>query len=302
MPENYFSSRDEFECFMRAIDAEMRAKNIPIAGRELKAASLASERLGTALPIAPLPNRKPIEGVYVDEDLSLHIRMWIQAKYGKKLRVNWGPGTVPVLVDGDLYAMSLPLLFGRVKVIAHPGTHHKHPDRNAGLPTSVCNVLDLIEGLTTVVSASLSQETLNTLRNLFCAAIDNFAWIGRAPKSELINSAQADLASASQCILGTPTHYGLSRWSSLQATEKLYKSYISAKGKSVERTHDLIRLNESSCSLGFRGISNELLDKICCNASIRYDGSKSTLHQALDSYWASLQACGLIAKEVTSLV
>lgn len=166
----------------------MRAQKIPIAGRELKAASLASERLGTALPIAPLPDRKPIEGVYVGEDLSLHIRAWIQAKYGEKLKVNWGPGTVPVLVDGDLYAMSLPLLFGRVRIVAHPATHHKNFDKHAALPTTVCNVLDFIEGLTTVVSASLSQEALTSIMKLFCVALESFAFIGRAPSSEWINA------------------------------------------------------------------------------------------------------------------
>lgn len=300
MPENHFSSRDEFDRFMHAIDSEMRAQKIPIAGRELKAASLASERLGTALPIAPLPDRKPIEGVYVGEDLSLHIRAWIQAKYGEKLKVNWGPGTVPVLVDGDLYAMSLPLLFGRVRIVAHPATHHKNFDKHAALPTTVCNVLDFIEGLTTVVSASLSQEALTSIMKLFCVALESFAFIGRAPSSELINAAQADLESASQSILAA--HYGLSRWASLQATEKLYKAYISSMGKPLLKTHDLIKLNASSRTLGFEGLPDNILNKICCNASVRYDGSKSTLQQAFDAYWASLQASGLIAKEMTSIV
>ena len=287
---------------MHGIDSEMRAQNIPIAGRELKAASLASERLGTALPIAPLPNRKPIEGVYVGEDLSLHIRAWIQAKYGEKLKVKWGPGTVPVLVDGDLYAMSIPLLFGRVKIVAHPATHQQKSDKHAGLPTSVCNVLDFIEGLTTVVSASLSQETLTSLVKLFCVALESFALVERAPGSELINAAQADLASASQSILAAPSHYGLSRWASLQATEKLYKAYISAMKKPSEKTHDLFKLNKSSCSLGFKGLPDDIMNTISCNPSVRYDGSESTLQQAVDAYWASLQACGRIAKEMRSVV
>lgn len=301
MSGKHFSSRDEFERFMQAIDAQMRAESIPIEGRELKAASLASQQLGINLPIAPLPDRKAMEGVYIGADLTLHLREWIQARYGKKLNMDWGPGTVPVLIDGDLYGMSLPLIFGGVRVVANPGTHGKYPGRNSGAqPTPVCNVLDCIDGLTTVLSGSLSKDILELLVKLFCTAHENLGWIKSVPPGEMIDAAQADLASASQRILGTPAHYGLSRWSSLQAAEKFNKVYISTKGGNFDKTHDLIVLNNAACNHGFKGISSEFLYKITCSAAVRYEGS-STLYEAFDAYWAALEACGLIAREIALL-
>lgn len=283
---------------MRVIDGQMRAENIPIAGRELKAASLASERLGVSLPIAPLPDRNPIQGAYFGADLVLHIRAWIQARYGARLKVNWGPGTVPIIIDGDIYGMSLPMVFGKVAVAANPGTHGKYPKQNSGSQsTPVCNVLDSIDGLTTTLSESLSQATLQLLVRQFCIAQENFGWIKSLPAHAMTDVAQADLASASQNILGTPAHYGSSRWSSLQATEKFYKAYISKKGGQFDKTHNIVALNKAAFDLGFKGISPEILNKITCSAAVRYE-QKSTLHEAINAYWSALEACGLIARTI----
>jgi hypothetical protein len=190
---------------------------------------------------------------------------------------------------------------GRVQVVANPNTHRKSPNGNLGSQSApVCNVLNCIDGLTTTLSRSLSESTLRCLVQSFCSAHENFIWITNTPSHEMIKAAQADLASASQSILGTAVHYGLSRWSSLQATEKFYKIYISTKGAPFDKIHNLIALNKTASSFGFEGIAMEILTKVNCTAAVRYDGS-STLKEAFDAYWAALEACGFIAREIIQL-
>src|SRR5438128_3648351 len=124
-PKNHFSNDADFDAFMRAIDAEMRAENIPITAREISGFIRASSRLKADLRLMPLPKRGPIAGVYAGDNLSLRILSWFQTKYGDRLKADFSPGMVPVLIEGDPYLMRLPRVFGHIRLVCDAATHSK---------------------------------------------------------------------------------------------------------------------------------------------------------------------------------
>src|SRR5438132_10266202 len=123
--------------------------------------------------------------------------------------------------------MRLPRVFGHIRLVCDAATHSKPVGSLLGVKAPpVHNVLDSVQGLMPAVSAALSQRHLEALAYRFRSASESFSWMERVPEDELVDAAFADLAAATHAILGRTAHYGLSRWSSLQATEKFYKAFI----------------------------------------------------------------------------
>jgi hypothetical protein len=300
---NHFANHAEFEAFMREIDAEMRAEQVPIPARELRGFSRAAQKLAVTLRGGPLAHREPVEGIYSGDDLSLHIRKWFRTKYGDRLKEDFSPGTIPILIDGDAYAMALPRVYGTVRLTCDPSTHGTRVGSAVGFrDPPIFNILDSIRELTRANSMSFSQQDLAMLCHHFTYARDSFDWIERVPEGELVKSAVADLASSTQAILGKPIHFGLSRWASLQATEKFYKHYIATKGATYRFIHDIDELDDKTRSLGFYGLPERVRELIRCKPEVRYDGSTSSLVQAVEACQASVFACGSIAREIVSEV
>jgi hypothetical protein len=291
----------QFDAFMRAIDAEMRAEQIPIGARELHGLGRAATKLKVTIRGGPLANRDPAEGVYAGDHLSLHIRKWFRTKYGDRLKLDFSLGTVPILIDGDTYAMVLPRVYGVVRAVCDPSSHGKSIGSALGInapPTF--NILDSVKGLTQANSTTFSYPDLQLFSHHFRSAHDSFTSLQRAPKSPLVEAAIADLAIVAKTVLSEPIHHGLSRWSALQATEKLYKAYIKAKGSPYEHTHGLEKLDDAARKLGFRGLSDRVLEIVRCKPGVRYDGSASTLVQAVEACQTSVFACGLLAQQMAS--
>lgn len=249
LPKNHFNNHAEFDAFMRAIDAEMRAEEIRIDARELIGHSRAAMKQKTTIRGGPLENRDPVEGVYAGDDLSLHIRRWFRTKYGDRLKVDFSTGTVPVLIDGDAYAMALPRVYGTVRLVCDPSSHGVNTGSAVGVG-GVPPIFNRIKGLTPANSMTFSVRDLEILTAHFRSALLSFASIERAPKTQLVEAGVADLAAAAQSLLAKPHHFGLSRWSALQATEKFCKAYIAMKGSSFEYIHDLDKLDGAARARG----------------------------------------------------
>ena len=75
-------------------------------------------KLKVTLRGGPFGDRDPVEGDHAGDDLSLHIRRWFRTKYRDRLKMDFSPGTVPILIDGDAYAMVLPRVYGMVHLYA----------------------------------------------------------------------------------------------------------------------------------------------------------------------------------------
>jgi hypothetical protein len=73
-----------------------------------------------------------------------------------------------------------------------------------------------------------------------------FFWLTRARKHRYIREALGDFSSSVAHLLATPPEPGLARWESLQAVEKVMKSYLHHAGVKYPTRgragHDLVAL------------------------------------------------------------
>ena len=99
-------------------------------------------------------------------------------------------------------------------------------------------------------------------------------------------------------ILAKPPHYGLSKWSSLQASEKAFKAFLGNKGIVFPKTHNLYKLAELSAS--YVSVSPELIKKIQCQASVRYGKVEVSIYEAYSAHLASIELCGLVVNQISA--
>ena len=104
-----------------------------------------------------------------------------------------------------------------------------------------------------------------------------------------------DLLQSAAHLTAHNPNYGFSRWASLQATEKLVKSFIAGKGQTPNKTHDLGILVTSAVSLGMPAPSPAHVQEIQCSANVRYSAASVGKFEALKAHYAALILCGDIA-------
>ena len=102
-------------------------------------------------------------------------------------------------------------------------------------------------------------------------------------KSELLKIAQADIQTAVDHMVSTKAEYGLSKWASLQAAEKILKHCIQCDGKKFSKTHSLSKLaKQFKTDIGV----DEYIDDIQCQPGIRYGEEPSSLQDAIRAHHA----------------
>lgn len=267
---------------MTQIDEQMRKEGTAITARSLLGPSKFTWAYRTWLM-----QRDPLHEKIVE---------WFNRRYGDRLKMDptW---KMAVLIRGDLYRIRLPLCFGSVNVTCsaeHLGITDKSRlgTRNQ-LPT--INVLDLLDDFTDDYGRSLTKEELSGLMNSFLLGFDARNKIESISESEFVKEAIGDIHVSVSHLFATPPQYGLSKWSSLQAVEKLLKAFIHQQGGQVEKIHQLEKLAERAESLGLPPVPRSWLDQIQCSAGVRYGEIDVTPVEAVDAHYAALAICSGIA-------
>jgi hypothetical protein len=88
---------------------------------------------------------------------------------------------------------------------------------------------------------------------------------------------------------------GLSKWQSLQSTEKFLKAYIAKQGQKYPWSHDVVELACVGERLGLRGLAYKDLVEVQCTTHVRYDKSLVTVREAVDAFSAGLRICSSVA-------
>jgi hypothetical protein len=143
------------------------------------------------------------------------IEAWYRRRYGERLNIDFSLGTSVVIVSGDAYRVRLPLRYGRVRV----------------------NPLEWIGDATAALLRSLPSSELDALANRCIWLFEAFRDIAKLRPESTV-----DLRTAAEHILRQPPEYGLSKWASLQSTEKALKSFIRSSGGNPPNTHVLEHL------------------------------------------------------------
>lgn len=99
-------------------------------------------------------------------------------------------------------------------------------------------------------------------------------------------------------MLRRTPNYGQSNWASLQAAEKVIKSYILEKGEGHGRIHKLDELSACAASLGLPALDPQIIAAIQCKPEVRYDTRLVSKDQAMAAYNAALIVCAATAKYI----
>jgi HEPN domain len=278
-----------FEAMMREIDAEFVRDGLPIPSRSLHAVMAVGKRFKIGMPLVPPPSGAPPELMRYAQ-LSKNIHEWYELVYGDRTKIDFSPGKMVLTIDGDLYLLSLPRIYGAVHFFAvRQFLEHKFPVTRG---PAGCNILQLIESLTPAKAATFSDQTLDYITRSFKLALEAHDLLEASQGHSLIQIARGDIQTAVNNLMDRGDRFGESKWASLQAAEKILKATIEFEGAKFRFGHELMSFCEQLDDLGITCDWAPLISKIQCRAGIRYGEMTCTREEAVEAHQASL---GLVA-------
>ena len=248
-----------------------------------------SKRLNTDIIFAPRP-APAIPGRYDRLTLAAHISSWYQIRYGDRLKVHFGPGSVALLIRGDPWKMVLPRIYGSVTCNCDPDLekYRNAPRITTGPQRPNYNVLCCIEDFPAGLANALTENERREILRFFMNTHEVLQSLENISDKPYVNEAIADLQSATAFILGRPPQYGLSKWSSLQFVEKLLKSFLELKKAPIPKHHDLQKIAQGAQTFGLVLPNAAQLASVQCTAGVRYGEVAVTLGEAISAHHVSL--------------
>jgi HEPN domain-containing protein len=279
-------NKREFLKLIEEVNQTLIENNIPIIARPI---GIFAEKLKVSLPITNT------YGIFLQEYVPLveHVHEWYEERYGERLKSDFRLGNSVTIIQGDPWRIKIPLVYGRVNVFFCPP--EEVPDKAPEKGAIIINMLDLIEYFPKEKIYSLDLIERNRIISFFSLAYDAFYSIDAVRRNPLITSALSDIDSAVSHIMDKKAQYGLSKWSTLQFSEKLLKSYLIKKGTKPPKSHNVIKLHSLAVKHGMPAIKQKILISIQCQPSVRYEEEYITLENAINSHLASLILCFVVA-------
>lgn len=287
---------EELRQLLERVDRQLTNEGFPIPSRPLHALRVISAEFNTPLPITP-PFPSANDELRENWPFSQRVYEWYDERYGNRLKVNFGPGRMVFLIRGDPWVFRFPRIYGSVLLTASRD-FNSQKIRTDGQP-ALFNVLDSIQDFPRGLRASLADDELSDIYNHFLLGFFVFSYLEEIASNNLINSALADIAASVNHIMDHDPNYGLSKWSSLQAAEKLIKAIISAFGGKYSRTHDLSKLVRDAENSGISlSINNDLLDRLHCVSDIRYGQAHASFAEAISAHHAVFELAKILHEKL----
>lgn len=263
-----------FEAAMQEIDAEMRAAGVPIPARQIEGARrFAIKHMPGMIIMGP-----------GQTTMSRRVMDWFSTRYGERLSFDPSDGHFLTVISGDFFRVVPPKFYGMVKFFADKKLADY--DRGGIDRPVVHNILESVTDLTKEFSSTLTDHAVRTLNHDFFFGLRATSFLAKNKGFELISKARGDLVTAVDHLLAHPIRAEESRWSSLQAAEKLLKAAIEAHGGKFEKVHKLVDLANALARLGVGGNGRSYTSKIQCTPGIRYGEERCTAREAFDAHKA----------------
>lgn len=279
----------EFEALMAEVDAKLKAEGVDIPNRPILAVGEVAGRFHLNIPLGG-----PSEGLPPDlaanVDLAEAIRQWYDDNYGDRIKTDFSPGTTIVELDGDLYEMRVPRLFGEVRFVL---SRAWIPNPGISRGPIVANIVQLVADMTPAKAARLSDDALGNLAAAFEIAMPA-CYTLEGTGHRLMHIARGDVRVAVASLIGPGARYGESKWASLQAAEKILKAALDLRGATFKFTHDLGQLCDDLRASGLAFAASAEVASIQCKAGIRYGEEACTREEALAAHQASLKLVNIL--------
>jgi len=299
MITNIPKTEKDFLGLMEEIDDQLRKRNIPIYDRPIHAPLEISKRLKITLPLMPLDG-DAISGEYSGNSLSSHIHNWYKKRYGERLKAQMGVGSGVILIKNEPWKIISPLIFGSVYFVCAVDIekYKNSPSINTDGKPHIINIFNLIEDFPENLAKTITREEAREIKQTFLSGLNALSYLDSIKSMPLIKEVKADLEVAVNSLLSQPPQYGLSKWHSLQFSEKLLKAYLKSKKKSFPYSHDISKLTELAISNGLPQLQKPLIDQVQCPAGVRYGNPEVTLEETVKSHYSSLGICFFVSKEI----
>ncbi len=106
----------QYEAMMAQIDLKLINEGVDIPWRPMFAMREVSMTYNLSMPFGGDAVRMPPE-LHENAALSEAIHKWYEDNYGDLLKEDLCPGRMVLLLDGDLYVLRVPRIFGSVKFV-----------------------------------------------------------------------------------------------------------------------------------------------------------------------------------------
>lgn len=223
----------QFEALMAQIDFKLTDAGVDIPSRPMLALREVSVKYGLSMPLGGGdPERLPPD-LRENATLSEAIIQWFRDNYGDRLKQYPCLGRMVVLLDGDLYVLSVPRIFGSVNFVL-TRQWLPAPDILRGPATS--NITQLVDDMTPAKAARLSDDALNAIGNAFETAVPA-TYTLESTDHNLMVIARGDIEVAVNGLMMRSSRNGKSKWASLQVAEKVLKAAIDLAGLKFKFTH-----------------------------------------------------------------
>jgi hypothetical protein len=250
-----------FHQYMLTVNARLQGEYVPIPARPFRAWQLLQENIGARLMWLRGPEAE-------------RIAHWFTSQCGTRAGHGVWHRRLLAQLGGDPWVLNVPMVYGRVRL----------------------DLLQMIEHGSAALLRRITQEELGCLDSILPQAMNAF---------NALNHTEPELYSD---WLGTVEHatngfpnFGMSRWSSQQAFEKIVKEFIKRRGSQPEYSHNLEAIVALAEQLGLPTVDRLLLEKVKCRPAARYPGTshsrESTALMAIEAHQASIVLSGRVVGE-----
>lgn len=290
----------ELQNLLLEVDEKLSQKGVTIPQRPIHAVMEVGKALKLSLPLVEPPqgfHHESVENWYV----SKFINDWYEHRYEDKLKMEFSLGLMAVSIRNDIYLIDFPVFYGSITLFA---SQAKSPEQEGAFSTkgpAAFNIIDSIKDLPKVVRNELTHAEVRELFELFVLGLEvQNEFTAEARTIELVSLAIADSKTAATLLTDNSRQYGLSKWASLQASEKLLKAAIQKSGGTFKNTHNLNTLIEQAKGCGLNLNLEVEAQEIQCSASVRYGEEDVTEGQALKAHHAYFSLAKKIANSIKS--
>lgn len=279
----------QFEAMMAQIDFKLTNEAVDIPSRTMLAVREVSMKYDLSMPLGGDPARLPPD-LRENAVLSEAINQWYKDNYGDRLKENPCPGQMVMLLDGDLYVLRVPRIFGSVNFVL---TRQWLTNLNISRGPATCNITQLVDNMTPAKAARLSDSALNMIGTTFETAVPA-AYTLESTDHNLMFIARGDVEVAINSLMARGDRSGESKWASLQAAEKVLKAAIDLSGTKFKFTHGLAELCQTLSDAGLTFDASAQVAAIQCKAGIRYGEEPCTRDEALAAHHGSLELVNIL--------
>lgn len=261
----------EFLEQIKVVDRDLADNEVEIPGRPI-AATLALFKTFGVSGLLFHPFGKDLSFPVRPENISDHVHQWYKAAYGELLNVDPSPGRFPLWVSGAAYEVRLPLLVGEHSVLSS-----KHHFDDAGL----INAVDHVQKLPVHLRSELLEKDENILQAMFLTSLGVTQEL-RANKTDLTNSAKADIFISCDLQCGFNRNPSLASWHSLQFAEKVLKQFMSSHSAKFSKIHDISKLRDEAAHCGYKPDPRVRWELFDFSPSVRYEPNAINAKQAIE--------------------